>query len=76
MSRKFEHEGKTFEVREVAFNDRYAVKVFLDGNQVSPEYSATIEVGQDYFSQYKTLIVDGLAKAAENDIRTGIYFKA
>lgn len=76
MSRKFEHEGKTFEVRETAFNDRYAVTVFLDGNQVSPEYSATIEVGQDYFSQHKTHLVDELAKVAENDIRTGIYFKA
>lgn len=76
MNRKFEHEGKTFEVREAAFNDRYAVKVFLDGNQVSPEYSATIEVGQDYFSQQKTRIVDALAKVAENDIRSGIYFKA
>lgn len=76
MSRKFEHEGKTFEVREAVRDERYAVKVFSDGKQVSPEYSATIELGQDYFSQHKTRIVDELAKLAESDIRNGIYFKA
>ncbi len=46
MSRSFEHEGNTFEVRETVLDNRYAVKVFLDGAQVSPEYSATLEVGQ------------------------------
>ena len=76
MNRQFEHEGKIFEIRDATLNDRYAARVFLDGNQVSPEYSATIEVGQDYFSQHKTRIVDELTKIAENDIRTGIYFKA
>ena len=75
-SRNFEHEGKTFEVREAVFDDRYAVKVFLGGKQVSPEYSATIEVGQDYFSQHKARIVDELAKIAESDVRKGIYFDA
>ncbi len=76
MNRSFEHEGKTFEVREAVLDDRYAVKVFLDGSQVSPEYSATLEVGQDYFSQHKARIVEELVKIAENDIRNGIYFKA
>jgi uncharacterized lipoprotein YmbA len=76
MFRTFEHEGKTFEVRVADFDDRYAVKVFLNGEQVGPEYSATIEVGQDYFSQHSTCIVDELAKVAESDIRNGIYFTA
>ena len=76
MSRSFEHEGKTFEIREAVFDDRYAVKVFLNGQQVSPEYSATIEVGQDYFSQHKARIIEELAGIAEGDIRNGIYFKA
>ncbi len=75
MSRNFQYDGKTFEIREAVLNDRYAVKVFLDGNQVSPEYSATIEVGQDYFSQHQARIVDELAKIAEGGIRNGIYFK-
>lgn len=75
MSQHFEYEGKTFEIREAIFNDRYAVKVFLNGEQVSPEYSATLEVGHDYFSQHKTRIVDALSKIAEGDIRNGIYFK-
>lgn len=76
MSRKFEHEGKTFEIHEAVLNDRYAVKVFLDDKLVSPEYSATLEVGQDYFSQHQARIVDELAKIAESDIRNGVYFKA
>ncbi|MPT52925.1 hypothetical protein [Delftia sp.] len=75
MSRNFEHEGKTFEIREAVFDDRYAVKVFLDGKQVSPEYSASIEVGQDYFSHHKTRIVKELSLVAENDVRNGIYVK-
>ena len=76
MNRNFEHEEKTFEIREAVLNERYAVKVFLDGSQVSPEYSATLDVGQDYFAQHKARIFDELAKVAEGDIRNGIYFKA
>ena len=76
MSRNFEHDGKTFEIHEAVLNDRYAVKVFLDGKLVSPEYSATLEVGQDYFSRHQERIVEELAKIAEGDIRNGIYFKA
>mgnify|MGYP001598388045 CR=1 FL=1 len=76
MSRNFDHEGKSFEVREAVFDDRYAVKVFLDGKQVGPEYSASIEVGQDYFSQHKARIVDELSKIAESDVRNGTYIKA
>ena len=76
MNRNFEHEGKTFEVRETALEDRFAVKVFLDNKQVSPEYSATLEVGQDYFSKHQARIVDELSKVAESDIRMGIYLNA
>lgn len=76
MIRNFQHEGKAFEIREEVLNDRYVVRVFLDGKQVSPEYSATFEVGQYYFSQYQARIVDELAGIAERDIRNDIYFKA
>jgi len=75
MNSKFEHEGKTFEIREAILNDCYVVKVFLDGKQVS-EYSAAFEVGQDYFSQHQERIVNELAKIAERDIRNDICFKA
>lgn len=75
MTSQFEHEGKIFEIREALFDRRYAVKVFLDGEQVSPEYSATFEVGADYFSDHKARIVDELAKIAAGDIRSGMYFK-
>jgi hypothetical protein len=72
----FTHEDKTFEVRVTTLDGRYCVKVFLDGAQVSPEYSATLEVGQDYFSQHQESIVAELAKIAEADVRRGIYLKA
>lgn len=76
MNRQFEHEGKTFEIRETVSNERYVVKIFLDDKQVSPEYSATLEVGQDYFSQHEKYIVDVLTKIAEESIRNGICLKA
>jgi len=75
MSRKFDYDGKTFEIRASVLNDRYCVRVYLDGNQVSPEYSATLEVGHDFFSQHQQRIVDELAKVAESDVRNGIYFQ-
>ncbi len=75
MNQNFEYEGQTFEIKEAIFNERYTVKVFLNGEQVSPEYSATLEVGHDYFSQYQKHIVDALFKIAKDDIRNGIYFK-
>jgi hypothetical protein len=76
MGRYFEHDGKTFEIREAFFSDHYEIRVFLGDKQVSPEYSATIEIGQDYFSQHQARIVEELSKIAEGDIRDGIYFKA
>lgn len=76
MPVKIEHDGKTFEIRQATFDDRYAVKVILDDVQVSPAYSATIEVGQSYFSHHKQRILDALTEIAESDIRHGMYFKA
>ncbi len=72
----FTHEGKTFEVRIAVLDGRYCIKVFLDGAQVSPEYSATLEVGQDFFSQHQESIVAELAKIAESDVRKDMYLKA
>jgi hypothetical protein len=72
----FTHENKTFEIRVAILDGRFCVKVFLDGAQVSPEYSATLEVGQDYFSQHQESIVAELAKIAEADVRRGIYLQA
>ena len=57
-------------------NDRYCVRVFLNGAQVSPEYSATLEVGKNFFPAHKESIVNQLATAAEADVRNGIYLKA
>jgi len=76
MSKQFEHDGKTFEIREAVLNNRYCVRVYLDDKQVSPEYSATLEVGQEFFSQHQQRIVDELGKIAESDVRNEIYFQA
>lgn len=73
MNSTFSHENRTFEVRVAILDGRYCVKVFLNGAQVSPEYSATLEVGQDYFSQHQQSIVAELVKIAEADVRRGIY---
>lgn len=75
MNHEFKYEGKIFEIRERVSDDRYAVSVFLNNKQVSPEYSATLKVGGDFFSQHKQRIIDQLARIAEDDIRSGIYFK-
>lgn len=72
----FTHDNKTFEVRVAVLGNRYCVKVFLNGTQVSPEYSAIIEVGQDYFSQHQESIVNELASIAEADVRRDVYFTA
>lgn len=72
----FIHENKTFEVRTAILDGRFCVRVFLDGAQVSPEYSATLEVGQDYFSQHQERIIAELARIAEADVRRGIYLQA
>ena len=76
QSQTFIHESQSFEIRVTTLNDRYCVRVFLNGTQVSPEYSATLEVGQDFFSQHQESIVNQLASIAEADIRRGCYFKA
>lgn len=75
MSRQFNHDGKTFEIREAVLDGRYCVRVYLNDTQVSLEYSATIEVGQDYFTRYQQQIFDELATIAEKDVRNGIYLQ-
>lgn len=72
----FTHDGKTFEVRAAILDNRYCVRVFLNDNQVSPEYSATLEIGHDYFTQHQESLVSALEKIAEADIRRGVYFNA
>lgn len=71
----FTHDNRTFELRVAILDGRYCVKVFFDGVQVSPEYSATLEVGQDYFSQHRESIVAELTKIAEADVRRGMYLR-
>ena len=76
MSHTFSFDGKDFEIREAVLGNRYCVRVFLGDTQVSPEYSATLDVGADFFAQHKDHIFSVLRKIAEDDIRTGMYLKA
>lgn len=75
-NRTFHHDNKNFEIRISVIENRYCVRIFLNNQQVSPEYSATTEVGQDYFSQHRENLVDELCKIAESDIKRGQYFTA
>ena len=74
MNKKFSFNGDVFEIRQISSNNCHAVKVFLDNKQVSPEYSITFEVGNDYFNEHKKSMLEELIKVAEQDIRNGIYF--
>ena len=70
MNKKFEHEGKTFEIRGAIIADRYVVRVF-DGNKIVLEGSATLKDGQDFFACNQRHIFDQLAEEAEREVRAG-----
>ena len=72
----FVHDKKNFEIRVAILDNRYCVRVFLNDAQVSPEYSTTIEVGQDFFSQHQESLVNELVRIAKSDICNELYFKA
>ncbi|MBK8636880.1 MAG: hypothetical protein IPN92_00890 [Chromatiaceae bacterium] len=69
------HDGKTFKVGTFIRENSHYVKVFQDGMQVSPEYSATFDVGFDFFQKFQDKIVNELSRIAQEDIRKGIYYK-
>jgi len=75
MNEKFNHNGKEFEIRTATIADKHCVKVFHNGAQVSVEYSATIDVGFDFFRQNQQKIIDHLKGAAKSDIENGIFLE-
>lgn len=75
-SQKFIHENQEFEVRIAQIGEKYIVKVFLKNNQVSPEYSVSLETHGDYFSYHKESLVEQLVELAKSDIEKGLYYKA
>lgn len=75
MARKFEHDGKTFEIREDIMGDRPIVRVFMDGKHVSGESVYNIEVAQDLKNAQGMFAFDVLADALEARIRGGNYPK-
>jgi len=75
MPEKFQHNGKEFEVRHYNDGTKISVKIFCDNIQVSPEYSADIQVAQDYFSQHGERILETLKTIATQDITNDLYFQ-
>lgn len=73
---KFMHDGKEFEIRTAIIGDRHCVKVFLNGEVVSPTYSVDFETHADYFSQHQESLIENLKSIAKSDIKQGMYFKA
>ncbi len=67
--------GNAFEIRTTIIDDKYCVKVFLNNEVVSPNYSVDFETHGDYFSQHQESLVNSLIGIAKSDIEQGIYFK-
>lgn len=74
-SEHFEHNGNTFEIVVSDGTYEFNVHVTLNGNQVSPIYSVSIQTHQDYFLLHKDDLVDHLVSIAKSDIEQGMYFK-
>lgn len=73
MEKTFTHNGLTFEIRLTASDTLLSVATYLNDKQVSPAYSASLEVGTDNFYHYRKHICKSLFEIAESDIREGIY---
>jgi hypothetical protein len=73
MKKTVTHNGSTFEIRLTASDTSVTVAAYLNDKQVSPAYSASLEVGTDYFNNYREQIHESLLAIAESDIREGIY---
>jgi hypothetical protein len=76
MPNRFQHDGKEFEIRHHNDGTKISVKIFCDDKQVSPKYSANIEVAQDYFRQHGEKILETLKNMAKQDIENNLYFHA
>lgn len=73
MERTITHNGLTFEIRLTVSDTLVTVVTYLNDRQVSPAYSASLEVGMDYFHRWSEHICKSLLDIAEGDIREGIY---
>lgn len=73
MKKTVTHNGTTFELRLTASDTSVTVAAYLNDRQVSPAYSASLEVSKDYFDRYLEHIYTRLLAIVESDIREGIY---
>ena len=76
VNEKFTRDGNEFEIRTAIIDGRHCVKVFLNGEVVSPIYSVDFETHADYFAQHRESLIDNLKEIAKSDIEHGMYFKA
>lgn len=75
-SEKFMHDGNEFEIKTAVIGDRHCVKVFLNGEVVSPTYSVDFETRADYSAQHRRSLIENLKSIAKSDIENGLYLKA
>jgi hypothetical protein len=75
MEKTFEYNDLTFEIRLTSSGTSVQVATYLNGKQVSPVYSASLEVDEDYFHGYHEHICKSLFEIAESDIREGVYVR-
>lgn len=72
---EFIHNRKTFEICITFTNEELSVSIFSEGKQVTPVYTANIEVAQDYYQQHREHILDQLVELAKTDIIKGRYIQ-
>lgn len=72
MHDKFTNSDIEYEIRHCNNGAKIIVAVFRDGKQVSPSYTADLEVAYDYFSKYNEGILKALKRIGQSDIENGI----
>lgn len=73
MTKKFMHQGKEFEVRKLEANDECCIRVYCGNKLVSPTYSVSAEIENDFRAQNGKSMIEELENTAQNDVIRGLY---
>jgi hypothetical protein len=68
---KVQHEGREYEIKVETGDFGVRVQTFLDGQAVSPTYTATCEVATDFKMTGWNNVADALAGVAKDDLLNG-----
>lgn len=74
--REISHEGKIFKIQLHGEANSYTVIATHNGQQVSPDYTVSLNTHIDYFFQHKESLIEKLFEIAIDDIKRGVYFRA